>query len=128
MLEKYGLRLELHADATAEPASDQVRIFLFESVRELLLNIVKHAKVHSAQISMSRLESEEIELIVADEGVGFDPAQVELHPTTGGFGLFSIRERLNYLGGRIQISAVPGQGSRFTLVAPAQLTSQSNQR
>jgi PAS domain S-box-containing protein len=127
MLDKHGLRLEVKADSDAEPGAEQVRIFLFEAVRELLLNTVKHAKVDFAQIRVRMLESGEIELVVADEGAGFDPAQVEAaHSTTGGFGLFSIRERLSYLGGHMHINAAPGQGSRFTLVAPVRLASQSS--
>lgn len=126
MLEKHGLTLEIEAEETAEPSSEQVRIFLFEAVRELLLNIVKHAKVNRAQIRLQMLESGEIEVLVADDGAGFDPARAEsITSTTGGFGLFSVRERLSYLGGRMVIDAAPGRGSRFTLVAPARLASQS---
>jgi CheY-like chemotaxis protein len=122
MREKHGLTLRVTADAAAEPVSEQVRIFLFEAVRELLLNAIKHARVERAQVRMQLIESGEIELVVEDNGIGFDPAQVEnIQSTTGGFGLFSIRERLNYLGGRMHIDAAPGQGSRFTLIAPARL-------
>jgi signal transduction histidine kinase len=122
MHEKHGLTLDIETEAAAEPGAEQVRIFLFDAVRELLLNVVKHAKVNHAQIRMRMLENNEIELVVADKGAGFDPARLEAaHSTTGGFGLFSIRERLSYLGGRMHIDAAPGQGSRFTLIAPARL-------
>jgi PAS domain S-box-containing protein len=126
MHEKHGLTLDVSADAAAEPGDDQVRTFLFDAVRELLLNIVKHAGVDRAQVQMRPRDRDEIEVVVADEGAGFDPMRIETaHSITGGFGLFSIRERLSHLGGRMQIDAAPGQGSRFTLVAPARLAQQS---
>jgi CheY-like chemotaxis protein len=128
MQEKHGLTLDITADASAEPGAEQIRIFLFEAVRELLLNIVKHARVHHAQVLMRRFEISEIELTVADEGAGFDPEKIEAAQyTTGGFGLFSIRERLSYLGGRMIVQSAPGHGSRFTLIAPAYFASQQAQ-
>jgi len=120
--EKHGLTVKVEANAMAEPEAEQVRIFLFEAVRELLLNAVKHAKVDSVHVAMRGLESGEIQVTVADAGVGFDPAQLGTAASaTGGFGLFSIRERLNYLGGRMAIDTEPGKGSRFTLTAPTRL-------
>jgi PAS domain S-box-containing protein len=128
MQEKHGLSMEIDADPAAEPSADLVRIFLFEAVRELLLNAVKHAKIDRVQVRMRMLESGEIELIVADKGAGFDPTKIEAtHSTSGGFGLFSIRERLNYLGGQMHIDAAPGQGSRFILTAPVCLPSESTE-
>jgi CheY-like chemotaxis protein/anti-sigma regulatory factor (Ser/Thr protein kinase) len=122
MQQKHGLSVDVRADAESEPASEEIRLFLFEAVRELLLNIVKYAQVDRAQVRMRMLESNEVEITVADSGIGFDPAQLGTSaPTTGGFGLFSIRERLNYLGGRMVIHAAPGQGSVFTIVTPARL-------
>jgi PAS domain S-box-containing protein len=126
MHEKHGLTLDIETEAEAEPGAEQVRTFLFDAVRELLLNVVKHARVNRAQVRTRMLANDEIELVVADKGAGFDPARLEeAHSTTGGFGLFSIRERLSYLGGRMHIDAAPVQGSRFTLIAPARLAPQA---
>jgi CheY-like chemotaxis protein len=119
---QHGLTVEVEADAAAEPAVEQVRLFFFDAVRELLLNIVKHANVDRAQVRTRTLESGDIEVTVSDSGVGFEPAPPGVPASaTGGFGLFGIRERLGYLGGRMVIDAAPGRGSRFTLAAPARL-------
>jgi len=124
MHEKYNLTVEVDADANAEPSAEQVRLFLFDAARELLLNIVKHAKVDRAQVRLRMLGSGEIEVTVTDRGVGFEPARLGVPDSAaGGFGLFGIRERLSFLGGSMQVDASPGQGSRFTLAAPARLAS-----
>jgi PAS domain S-box-containing protein len=122
MHEKHGLTVEVHADADAEPAAEQLRVFLFEAVRELLFNVVKHAGADRAEVRLCRLDDREVTITVADEGAGFDPARLEEGGrSVGGFGLFSIRERLSYLGGRLEVESAPGRGSRFTLVAPLTL-------
>ncbi len=120
MSAKHGLIIKVEAPADAEPATEQVRVFMFDAVRELLLNIAKYAQVNRARVKMRKLENGEVEVTVTDDGVGFDPGKLEASASaSGGFGLFSIRERLKYLGGRMLIDAAPGRGSRFTLLAPA---------
>ena len=62
----------------------------------------------------------DLRLVVADEGAGFVlPEQKAEKTAAGGFGLFSLRERLELLGGRLHIEAVPGQGTRVTILAPS---------
>jgi PAS domain S-box-containing protein len=121
---KHGLTVKVEAHAAAEPEAEQVRLFLFEAVRELLLNAIKYAKVDTVHVRMGGPKGSEIWISVSDNGVGFDPARLGTAAAlggTGGFGLFSIRERLSYLGGRLVIDAAPGKGSCFTLFAPARL-------
>ena len=123
MHEKHGLSVEVEAEEAAEPAAEQIRQFVFDAVRELLLNIVKYAQVDHAQVRMRKLRSGDVEITVEDSGIGFDPAKLEATAsTTGGFGLFSIRERLNYLRGNMTVEASPGRGSRFMLLVPARLS------
>ena len=96
-----------------------MRTLLFESVRELLFNIVKHAKVDRAAVDLS-LNDDLICITVTDRGAGFDPelAFSPLNVHHVGLGLFSIRERVALLGGRLDIDSGPGRGTRFTLLAP----------
>jgi PAS domain S-box-containing protein len=120
MHQKHGLMVEVETETAAEPIAEQVRLLLFEAVRELLLNVVKHALVDRAKVRLRTLQDGDLEVEVSDTGIGYNPLQVDTAtPTTGGFGLFSIRERLGYLGGWMTIDAAPGRGSRFTLVAPS---------
>lgn len=116
MHRKHGLEVAIETIGNIEPGAEQIRMFLFEATRELLLNVVKHAKVAHARVRVRPLESEELEVTVSDGGIGFDPAHLEERP---GFGLFSIREKLRFLHGRLAIESVPEGGSRFTLVVPA---------
>jgi PAS domain S-box-containing protein len=119
MGDRHGLRVNLATGPDLPPLTEDVKILLFESVRELLFNVVKHAHVHAADVSFSREGATELRIRVSDNGDGFDPASVEIvSDTGGGFGLLSIRERLGLLGGRMEIDSAPGSGSRFTLTAP----------
>lgn len=121
MEQKHGLKVKIESDPAAEPKAEQIRLFLFEAVRELLLNVVKHARVLDVQVSLHARDGKETEVTIEDQGIGFDPTQIENSTAATGLGLFSIRERLTHLGGHMKIEAAPGRGSRFTLVAPMQL-------
>lgn len=117
--ERHGLNVDLVIEGPIQPLPEDVKTLLFESARELLFNIVKHAHVGSTSISVDQDAGKEIRIIVSDSGVGFDPAALKLAGENGGgFGLFSIRERLSLLGGRMDIDSAPGRGSRFILTAP----------
>jgi PAS domain S-box-containing protein len=117
---QYGLVVEVSADPLANSDRKDVRTLLFESVRELLFNAVKHAQVDRVTIDLSLDQDDALCITVADRGVGFDPAGLveQGEGAQAGWGLFSIRERLTLLGGRFEIESAPGQGTRFRLVAP----------
>ncbi len=117
---QYGLVVQVSADPLANSDRKDVRTLLFESVRELLFNAVKHAQVDRVTIDLSLDQDDALCITVADRGIGFDPAGLVEREKAGqaGWGLFSIRERLTLLGGRFDIESAPGQGTRFRLVAP----------
>lgn len=117
---KYGVAVEVTADPVASPARKDVRTLLFESVRELLFNAVKHARVDRVTIRLTLEPDDTLRIVVEDAGVGFDPAELAEREQTGqvGWGLFSIRERVTLLGGRFEIESAPRRGTRFSLVAP----------
>jgi signal transduction histidine kinase len=111
MERSYGLHV--HVRHCAEPAlAEEVRITLFRALRELLINVARHAQTGGARILMDQAD-DWVRLVVEDEGVGFDP---EREPP--GYGLFSIRQRLRHLAGEMEIEAVPGDGTRVILTAP----------
>jgi signal transduction histidine kinase len=118
----YGARFDLTIAVEAEEDVDveeEVRVTLFRSVRELLFNVVKHARVTSARVRLERGADGGVRIVVSDDGVGFDPEAVRAREGTGGsFGLFSLRERLEQLGGRLEVESAPGGGASFTIVAP----------
>ncbi len=119
MESKHGLTVKLSAEPDTDPERQDVRVLLFQATRELLFNVVKHARVNNAHVQISHLKGQ-IQIIVSDTGVGFDPAEARAGETSAnGFGLFSIRERLDLVGGKMEVHSSPGCGSRFTLIAPA---------
>ena len=117
---KYGLEVQISADPRANSARKDIRTLLFESVQELLINAVKHAKTERVAIELALDPDDALRITVTDKGIGFDPAAVVDRAKTGpvGWGLFSIRERLTLLGGRFEIESAPGQGTTFRLIAP----------
>lgn len=118
--QQYDLRFEFADDRQPKPLADDMRILLFRAVRELLVNIVKHARAASCRVSCER-DDGRILIVVADNGCGFEPTAQSAHsPDSLGFGLFSIRERLHYLGGGMTIESSPGQGTTVILAAPLQ--------
>jgi len=123
--DKYGLKVRVAADEAAEPANHEVRVLLFRAVEELLLNIVKHAGVGRAQVQLSRRGQGHVRIRVADKGAGFDPVKEkraeEAASADSHFGLFSIRERLELLGGTMEIESQPGNGTRVILSVPPRL-------
>jgi signal transduction histidine kinase len=116
--ETHGLHVRVDADPAADPQAEDVCVLLFEAVRELLFNTVKHAGVDHAQVTVTRDERDSIRVVVADEGQGFDSQCLSRLPgSRGGFGLFTLRERLASLGGRLEIDTSPGAGTRTVIVA-----------
>ncbi len=117
--EKQHLQVEIRADDGVEPITESIRGFLFESVRELLFNAVKHAQTNKVWVEVTAPQNGFVHIVVSDQGAGFDPVRrQEANLDRGSFGLFSIRERLASLGGCLTIESAPGYGARITLVAP----------
>ena len=114
---QHGLKYTFRDDGAAKPLAEDVRILLFQSVRELLINTIKHAQAHAVTVDIARHDGS-IRITVADDGVGFDVIDVLTDPSRShGFGLFHIKERLDFIGGRLDIASQPGEGSRIALMA-----------
>jgi PAS domain S-box-containing protein len=115
---KHGITVEFEDNGEPKPLDDDVRILLFRDVRELLTNVVKHAQTKKVKVSIRKVGSE-IHISVEDDGWGFDTKKVAATAVRkGGFGLFSIRERLGQLGGHLEIESEPGCGCKVTMMAP----------
>jgi signal transduction histidine kinase len=117
--EKLALRIRVEVDELADPAEDDARILLFESVRELLFNAAKHADAQEVTVRGELVGDELVRVEVADDGHGFDPeAALDRTRDAAGLGLFSIGERLSFLGGDLKIDSAPGRGACFTMTVP----------
>jgi len=114
----HGLTTVFRDDCPDVLLADEMRLLLFRNVCELLTNIVKHGQAQRACLSIARV-GQGLQIVVEDDGVGFDPGSVgNLPDSGGGFGLFSVAERMADLGGSLEIESAPGQGCKATLVAP----------
>jgi PAS domain S-box-containing protein len=116
-------RLDLAVTVEADDGQDfalpeDQAILLFQSARELLMNIAKHAGCSEAVLRLSR-DDRELRLDVIDAGRGFNFAASDAASAAGAkFGLFSIRERMKALGGRFEIQSAVGSGTKATLMLP----------
>ena len=116
--ERYGLETEFIDDGEPKPLGEDTRAILYRSVRELLANVIKHANANQVSVSLQRRDGA-VQIVVEDDGVGLaDDRHPEKDSTEGGFGLFSIKERMSDLGGSLKIESHPRRGVRVTLTAP----------
>jgi signal transduction histidine kinase len=114
---KHSIAVEFETDEKDKPLDDDIRVLLFRDVRELLINVVKHAGAHKVKVSIKKL-GEQISITIEDDGVGFDPVEVtSMAAKKDEFGLFSIRERLENLGGHLQIDSAIGHGCKVIMMA-----------
>jgi signal transduction histidine kinase len=116
MMEKYGVKANFVDDARYKPADTDVKILLFQAVRELLTNVVKHAQAHAVNVSISG-SGGNIRIDVQDDGVGFDNAVISDGRQASGFGLYNLSERLRHIGGYLEAES-GSWGTRITLIVP----------
>jgi PAS domain S-box-containing protein len=110
---QFGLHVKVSAAGWRESLPLETREAVFRSLRELLINVARHAETDEADVSLAS-EGNTLILTVADGGIGFDVGR----GGTAGFGLVSTRERLSALGGRLEIESELGRGTRARLVVP----------
>ncbi len=99
--------------------SEQMKILLYRSIRELLINAVKHARAESVKIIINKVDHN-IEVVIEDNGIGFDTSCLDRTQSkkTTGFGLYSLGERLKQMGGKLKIDSGKGKGTKIILLAP----------
>jgi PAS domain S-box-containing protein len=122
LVEKLGSQHEvdirLENEGELPPMAVPLRGLLFQSVRELIVNALKHSGATAIRV-VTRMEGDQISIGVHDNGSGFEPAQPRpRNPQEGGFGLFNLRERVEGLGGRFVIESKPGSGTTAVIRTP----------
>jgi signal transduction histidine kinase len=116
MRNSYGLSVELSDDGVAKPLGQSARAIVYRAIRELLINVAKHAGAAKARLATHRA-GDSLVATISDAGAGFDPAEAASRPRRG-LGLNSVRERLSFIGGTFEITSASGHGTRVTLTAP----------
>jgi signal transduction histidine kinase len=125
LLEAGELAVRLEVDPGANSSRPEVNAALFRILQEAVLNVRRHARAKELWIDLRRdAASDRLELVVRDDGRGFDPAA----PARGHYGLLTMRERAEACGGELEIESAPGRGTRVCVRVPggaAALASQS---
>ncbi|GJL68614.1 MAG: hypothetical protein NPIRA06_12490 [Nitrospirales bacterium] len=115
-MKQYGLTVEVKMERDHLTLTENEAVLVFQSIRELMMNVVKHAGVDRAYLSVNFSSSDEVCIEISDRGVGFNPHLIHKPShASNQFGLFSIRERMSLLGGRMVIVSSPGSGTRIRL-------------
>ena len=117
--ELHGVAIVVDEAAFPEPTEETLRDLLFEGSRELITNAAKHAAASEIRVTLSRGKGD-IRVQVRDNGEGFDVASIKAaaRGRNHGFGLFNVRERAEYLGGRLDIQSTRGKGTAVTIIVP----------
>jgi PAS domain S-box-containing protein len=116
--EKYGFQVEFQDDGREKPLDEEASVALYQMVRELLINVAKHAKAKKVRVSVRKI-SDKIKIIVADDGLGFFCLNsMRRKNEKSGFGLFNIRHRIEFMGGGFKIKSKINQGTCATLILP----------
>ncbi len=115
---KHGVEVEFHSPRQKYSLDEKVRILAFRSVRELLTNIIKHANARKVSLDM-KPHKNYLNITITDDGIGFDynPERINMS-SKGGLGLFSIQERMQDIGGSLEISSAKGEGTKAVLSVP----------
>lgn len=117
----YGLSVRIDKDGDLPALEEPARTTIFRAIRELLINVAKHAQTNVAQINCHQPASGQLSVSVTDQGRGFDSERALSSPAKdSGFGLISVRERIEFIGGRMTLDTMPGYGTTITIVFPAE--------
>jgi signal transduction histidine kinase len=116
-MERHGLQVEVRDEAGPLTLSEELLTVSYQTIQELLFNVLKHAGTKKASVCLERSATTLI-ITVADQGHGFDGSRGMPRSQEGGFGLLNIQERLELLGGSLAMSSMPGQGTRATVTLP----------
>ena len=114
VLTGHGINAIFQTTGPPQVLPEHIRTILYQVVRELFYNIVKHAQATNVEITISRKQNN-VDIMVTDDGIGFETKELEHDARTGHFGLFNVQERVSSLTGTFHIHSVPGSGTTAEL-------------
>jgi signal transduction histidine kinase len=114
---KHGMQVTFTDDSEDKSLEETTAVIVFRAVRELLMNVLKHAKSPAASVLLRRMD-DQLEVVVEDAGVGCDSETVTSWSNGGGFGIFSLREQIDRLGGTVEITSAKGKGTSARVRVP----------
>lgn len=116
-MQRHGLSVTIDDDGALKLLDEEMLAVTYRSIQELLYNVLKHAHTNEATVRLRR-SGQCLEAAVVDRGVGFDASTMHAPSKEGCFGLFSIRERVELLGGHLEVTSAANQGSCVKLIVP----------
>ena len=114
---RTGIGVAVRAGEPALRPAPQVEIALFRVAQEALNNVAKHARARRVEIALDHANGEYV-MSVQDDGIGFDRVEATLDKPKPGLGMVTMRERAQAVGGRFEVQALPGRGTRLTVRVP----------
>ena len=114
---QHGIRFEFSTDARAKALPEDAQTLVFHAVRELMRNVARHARAKRATVDL-RTRARSMIVTVEDDGLGFDEGHLPVRGPDQGLGLFSVRERMEHLGGQFSVVRVVPHGTRVTMRVP----------
>ncbi|MBN1796772.1 MAG: PAS domain S-box protein [Sedimentisphaerales bacterium] len=113
-----GISYKLETNNRKLKVNERIKVTIFNGIRELLTNILKHADAHNIYVYIEK-DKGYVRTVIEDDGVGLDVSELKTHTTKeGGFGLFSLKERLEYLGGILNIKSEKNKGTTVIMTVP----------
>ena len=118
-MQNHGLTVTVNKNIQHVVLDDDQAVLVFQSTRELLFNVLKHAGTNQAEVTIDNNADGHLVVRVKDEGCGFNPEEViAQNDERKRFGLFSVRERTEAMGGRLEVTSVSNQGTCAALIVP----------
>lgn len=117
MVDRHGIAVNFETPDKPLHLREDMRVALYRAIREVLMNVIKHANAHKVDVTLANLD-DKVRIEVRDDGIGFERARANAGgESSGGMGLFTVRERLEYFGGSLETESAPCKGSRIILTA-----------
>jgi signal transduction histidine kinase len=116
--DRHDLTVHLEGEDVATALPALIAFQLLRIIQEALANVRKHAHARNAWISFKTLEGNKLQVIIGDDGQGFEPEAVPVDASRRSFGLASMRERVESLGGELKLDSYPGKGTRVIVSIP----------
>jgi signal transduction histidine kinase len=111
-----GVKVAVQAEDVVGDLAPDAELATYRIVQEALSNVVRHAHARHAEVRVAH-EGDRLEVTVTDDGRGFDPARV-MSTDGGGLGLFGMKERAGYIGGRVEVASARGKGTTVRAEIP----------
>jgi len=115
---RHGIRTDVVLDRMEGRLTPEIETSAYRIIQEAVTNVAKHAAATVCRVHLQRLPLA-VQITIEDNGIGFDPEEIEQAERPSGLGLVGIRERASRFHGLVRIESAPGHGTKLTVELPA---------